>query len=397
MKTESNSDVAELLKKTSLIIWDEAPMVHRHGFEALDRTLKDILSCDGVDKSRLPFGGKAIVFGGDFRQILPVVPGGTRQDIVSTSLSSSYIWDNCKVLRLTKNMRLTIGSEVYDIEQTRIFAQWLLDLGEGNIGGSNDGEAIIDIPDDLLILDSLDPVSDLIQFVYPSILQRYKNPSFFQERAILAPTNEIVDDINDRLISLFPGDEKEYLSSDTICDSEHIHDGVDQCLYSPDVLNGLKISGLPNHRLVLKVGVPVMLLRNIDQKNGLCNGTRLQIISLGNHVIQAEIISGSNIGTRTFIPRIGITPSDKKIAFKFQRRQFPLAVCFAMTINKSQGQSLSRVGLFLKRPVFSHGQLYVALSRVKSRDGLKLLIVDEDGNLTNRTSNVVYKEVFRDL
>ncbi|KAJ0433553.1 putative P-loop containing nucleoside triphosphate hydrolase [Helianthus annuus] len=65
-----------------------------------------------------------------------------------------------------------------------------------------------------------------------------------------------------------------------------------------------------------------------------------------------------------------------------------------MTINKSQGQSLSTVGLYLKYPVFSHCQLYVALSRVKSRGGVKLLIVDKDGNVTSKTTNVVYKEVF---
>ncbi|KAF5808009.1 putative DNA helicase [Helianthus annuus] len=140
---------------------------------------------------------------------------------------------------------------------------------------------------------------------------------------------------------------------------------------------------LPNHRLVLKVG--------------LCNGTRLQVLSLRDRVVEARILSGSNIGARTFIPRFRLIPSDKRIPFKFQRRQFPLAVCFAMTINKSQGQSLCKVGLFLKQPVFTHGQLYVALSRVKSRDGLKLLILDEDGQITNKTTNVMYKEVFRDL
>ncbi|KAD2805097.1 hypothetical protein E3N88_38474 [Mikania micrantha] len=358
-----NTDDADLLKQTALIIWDEAPMVHKHGFEALDRTLKDILNAYGDSNSKLPFGGKVIVFGGDFRQILPVVQNGSRQDIVNASLSSSYLWSQCKVLTLTKNMRLTMGNGSSDVERTKLFAKWLLDVGEGNVGGCNDGDVLIDIPDDLVISNSSDPLSDLIDF----------------------------------LLSMFPGAEKEYLSSDTICESEHLHANFDHNLYSPDVLNGLKLSGLPNHKLQPKVGVPVMLLRNIDQRNGLCNGTRLQIISLGDRVIEAEIISGSNIGTRAFITRIPLTPSDKKIPFKFQRKQFPIVVCFAMTINKSQGQSLSKVGLFLKDPVFMHGQLYVALSRVKSRDGLKLLILDKDGQLTNKTSNVVYKEVFSNL
>ncbi|KAI3509189.1 hypothetical protein L1887_24277 [Cichorium endivia] len=391
-----DSDVASLLKKTSLIIWDEAPMVHMHAFEALDRTLKDILSFDTSGNSNNLFGGKVIVFGGDFRQILPVVPNGSRQDIVNACLSSSYIWSTCKVLRLTKNMRLSCQAS--NMEQTLMFANWLLDLGEGKLGDSNDGESIIDIPEDLLITNSSDPIKSLIEFVYPSILQNAKNPSFFfQERAILAPKNEVVQEIYDRLLSLFPGVYKEYLSSDSLCQSDYIHDDVDECLYSHDVLNGLKPSGLPNHKLVLKVGVPVMLLRNIDQKSSLCNGTRLWVISLGNRVIEVKVISGNNIGNRTFIPRMSLTPSDKRIPFKFQRRQLPLTVCFAMTINKSQGQSLSKVGLFFRQPVFTHGQLYVALSRVKSRDGLKMVILDNDDKLTNRTTNVVFKEVVQNL
>lgn len=91
------------------------------------------------------------------------------------------------------------------------------------------------------------------------------------------------------------------------------------------------------------------------------------------------------------------TPSDKGIPFKFQRRQFPLDVLFAMTINKSQGQSLNHVGVYLSQPVFSHGQLYVALSRVTSKKGLKILIHNDEGNDTNVTSNVVYKEIFQNV
>ncbi|KAI3729501.1 hypothetical protein L6452_18161 [Arctium lappa] len=121
-------------------------------------------------------------------------------------------------------MRLTVDSQTSDIEQTRIFANWILHLGEGKVGSVNDGEAIIDIPDELLITDSTDLITALIEFVYPSILVDVKNSSYFQERAILAPKHEVVQDINDRLLSLFPGDEKDYLSSDSLCESEHLHE-----------------------------------------------------------------------------------------------------------------------------------------------------------------------------
>ncbi|XP_076937210.1 uncharacterized protein LOC143604695 [Bidens hawaiensis] len=219
-----DSDLAYLLRETSLIIWDEALMVHKHGFEVLDRSLKDILTSASGASSNLPFGGKVIVFGGDFRQILPVVPRGS----------------------------------------------------EGNVGGTNDGEAQIEIPQDLLIRHSSDPVSELIDFVYPSVLQNFKKQNYFHERAILAPKNDIVQEINDRLLSIFPGEEREYLSSDSVCPTDMINENLDESLCSPDILNGIKASGLPNHKLVLKVGVPVMLLRNIDQKSGLCNGTRFK-------------------------------------------------------------------------------------------------------------------------
>ncbi|XP_022019542.1 ATP-dependent DNA helicase pif1-like [Helianthus annuus] len=392
-----NTEVANLLNEAKLIIWDEAPMVHKHAFEALDRTMKDVLSVFDSRNSELPFGGKAIVFGGDFRQILPVVQNGSRQDIVNASLCSSHIWSSCKVLKLTTNMRLSVGSSSSNIEEINLFGKWLLEIGEGNVGDSNDGDSNIEIPDHLLITDENDPIQALIDFVYPSVLDRFKDRDYFSERAILAPKNEVVHEINDRLLALFPGEEVEYLSSDSLCPTEEINDPLHQDLYNPDVLNSVKVSGLPNHRLVLKLGVPVMLLRNIDQQNGLCNGTRLQITRLGKRVIEAEILSGSNVGSRTYIPRISMIPSDKKIPFKFQRRQFPITVCFAMTINKSQGQSLSRVGLYLRDPVFSHGQLYVALSRVKTKDGVKVLIFDKDGRPTNKTANVVYKEIFGKL
>ena len=114
-------------------------------------------------------------------------------------------------------------------------------------------------------------------------------------------------------------------------------------------------------------------------------------------MIEATIITGNHVGSRVLIPRMVLTPSNLKLPFQFQQRQFPLVLSFPMTINKSQGQSLSHVGLYLPRPVFTHGQMYVAVSRVRSKSGLKILICDKNDNLTNYTQNVVYKEVFQNL
>jgi ATP-dependent DNA helicase PIF1 len=111
------TDLTELLIRTKLIIWDEAPMTHRHCFEALDRSMKDVMRSSMPEGCNQPFGGKVVVFGGDFRQVLPVIPKGCRQDIVNASLSSSYLWDYCKVgitnyIRTFKYLIILVSSNI---------------------------------------------------------------------------------------------------------------------------------------------------------------------------------------------------------------------------------------------------------------------------------------------
>ncbi|XP_061366776.1 uncharacterized protein LOC133309932 [Gastrolobium bilobum] len=388
---KQNSTLAKLLSKTKLIIWDEAPMVHKFCFEALDRTLRDVLSC--VD---MPFGGKVVVLGGDFRQILPVIPNGSRQDIVHATINSSYLWSHCHLLSLTKNMRLNYGSSTNNLLETKEFSEWLLKIGDGDLGDDVDGESIITIPDELLIKGSEDPLSDIVDFVYPNLMDNILDPTFFKERALLTPKLSDVAMLNEHLMAVIPGEERTLLSSDKVLKQDG-NSSLEDNEISPDILNTFSCSGIPDHKLTLKVKVSVMLLRNIDQSRGLCNGTRLLITKLGNHVVEAIVLTGNNIGDTVLIPRMTISPSGHTFPVNFQRRQFPLVVSFAMTINKSQGQSLSHVGIYLPRSVFTHGQLYVALSRVKSIHGLKMLILDENGCVTNTTFNIVYKEVFQRL
>ncbi|XP_035831967.1 uncharacterized protein LOC118481008 [Helianthus annuus] len=316
---EPNTELGDLIKRARLIIWDEAPMTHKHCFKALDRTMRDISRSSQPNMQSKPFGGKVILFGGDFRQILPVIPKGTRTMIVNASLNSSYIWRHCIVLKLTENMRLRVGCQEADLKEIKEFGEWILKLGDGLLGEENDGEIDIEIPDDLLIHDQVNPISSLISYIYPDMNKFLWDLTYFQQRAILAPTNEVVDSINKELLESLPGEEKVYFSSDSLCQSEEESE-LNMALFPPDVLNNLRLSGLPNHKLVLKVGAPVMLLRNIDQENGLCNGTRLQITKLGKVVIEAKIITRTNIGHHTLISRLKMTPSDKRIPVKISRR-----------------------------------------------------------------------------
>ena len=127
--------------------------------------------------------------------------------------------------------------------------------------------------------------------------------------------------------------------------------------YPLEVLNTLNPLGFPAHRRILEIGIPIMLLRNLCSPK-LCNGTRLHVTAVQKNVVEATIIiTGCAKGESEFIPRITFIPSN--YPFEFKRTQFPIKVCFAVTINKSQGQSLKVAGIDLREDCFSHGLLYV--------------------------------------
>ena len=248
------------------------------------------------------------------------------------------------------------------------FANKLLRIGNGEI--QEDENGFIHLPCGTLV----ETAEELIQKVYPSLVPNYTNIDWMCERALLAPTNIVANRINDTIIAKIPGQEHEYLAYDSVEGEEQLH-------FSTEFLNSLEPSGTPVYRLKLKVGVPVLILRNLDPPK-LCNGTRCVVKQLLPNVIVATIITSVAKGEDVLIPRISIEPSD--MPFTFKRVQFPVRVCFCMTINKAQGQTFRVVGINLEVQCFSHGQLYVACSRVGSENGLFLFSPDK------RVKNVVY-------
>ncbi|KAF3623080.1 hypothetical protein FXO38_30937 [Capsicum annuum] len=201
---KQGSQLAELLPKTSLIIWDEASMANKFCFEALDGTLRDILRVKYENNSDKPFGGLTVVFGGNFRQILPVIPKGTRADIIDASLNSSYLWPFLTVYQLKQNMRLCSG-KVTDREAAEVttFDKWLLQIGDGSFYDDVNNE-LIKLPPDICITSSNDPIDSIVEAVYPSLLQNYNDPAYLKERAILTPKNEMVQELNDTIMKMIP-------------------------------------------------------------------------------------------------------------------------------------------------------------------------------------------------
>lgn len=367
---------AELLCQAEAIIWDEISAQHRFAVEAVDRTLRDIRS------DPRPFGGLTVVLGGDFLQTLPVVLHGSKEDILNATLRRSHLWnENIHLLFLRQNMRLDPANA-----SARGFADWLLKVGNG--------QAPITVDGNVNLLDGMrmNGIEELISTTYPGIALEDSPPAaYFKDRMILAPRNSDVSDLNQTILDLMPGDAMQHFSTDELL-FEAGADPDDQNHIAPEVLRNINSASLPPGELNLKIGCPIILLRNLSPAQGLCNGTQLVVTRMSARVLEASILGGKHDGDIVMIPRITLIPTvSPDIAFRFKRRQFPVRLAFALSINKSQGQSVRHVGLDLRVPVFAHGQLYVALSRVTSRENIKILLPPDA--VDSMTSNVVYEEI----
>ncbi|CDF37506.1 partial DNA helicase [Chondrus crispus] len=343
----ANSDTGRTLQQVDLIIWDEIVMCHRHCIETVNRSLRDLMQTDW------PFGGKFLVLAGDFRQILPVVPGGSRDPAA-------------------------------DVEALN-FPEFLLSVGEGRLQGE-------ERPEWISLLQSVafeHTIRNLCFKVFQGIRDNYTDPAWLTKRVILTTKNTPLEQVNEVIRNMISGPYRTYLSADKV-ESED----ANALIYPTEILNTLTAgSALPDHKLKLKKGFIVMLLRNLDPATGHVNGARYVIENMTNNPLFLHVTTGSHQGNRLCLPRMPCRPGDDNFPIPgFTRTQFPIRTCFALTTNKAQVQSFGgRIGLDLRDHCFSHGQLYVALSRTSHQGNVTVLT--RESNETTR--NVVYPEVLQ--
>jgi hypothetical protein len=202
---------------------------------------------------------------GDFRQVFPVIPRGSHADIVSASIKNSYLWESIEVFRLSENIRASDVVVVHLDLGNRTFANWLLCFGNNELK-TIDEDYIKCL--DMMVLPPADTQA-MVVAIYPRLHEGQAVNKYLHERAILASRNKEVSLINVMVLSYLPGAQVNFLSADSAEDTEVAN------TYPFEFLNTLEVNGMLSHKLLLKIGAPVILLHNLDPLVGLCNGTHL--------------------------------------------------------------------------------------------------------------------------
>jgi ATP-dependent DNA helicase PIF1 len=319
-------------------------MVNQAAFNCAHET------CQRCMDNPLPFGGKPIVLSGDFRQTCPGIRNGSRARIVQASIKSSSLWSMCETYQLTLPIR---NAEDPD------YAAFVDTIGDG---------AGPDIP--LQMFSIVHSPEGLLDFVYPPDI--LSSPSQCLKRVIVAPTNEQVDEYNRLLLQYVAGEERIYYATDSLQESDDAGLACPQSVL--DYYAEHALPGIPPHRLQIKINGVYRLMRNLSIDHGLVRNVRVVVVDAGDRLIIVRILQGMNsLSDNILIPRIPFT-SELSSGYTLRRKQFPLAPAYTTTFNSCQGMTVDVLGVDLTKPVFTHGQLYTAMSRVRNRKHMKICL-----------------------
>jgi hypothetical protein len=334
-----------------------------------------------------PFGGIPFLGLGDFRQVAPVVKGQGCTPTLLASIKSSPLWQTFRSYSLQRPIR-----SAQDIEYTAFVDR---------IGEDSEHTEVT-----LPYLDTVQNLDNAIEFLYPPHI--LCDPSACLKRAFLSPKNINVDSFNCRILEQLPGNEctplplpthyptpsspetVTYFSSNFIKENEEMT--IANNSLSPDHLALLTHNGVPPHLLRLKKGCVCTLMRNMSVKKGLVKNARVIVHELHRKFVEIRVISNRTgcLGDIHCIPRIRFPFQPHHSSWTVHRLQIPLRLAYSCTFNGCVGLTLDKAVVDVREPVFAHGQLYTALSRVRHRSDARALFKPTNEHMT---CNIVYKDL----
>ena len=381
--------LATVIQRARILLWDEAASHPAFLANAVDQSLRDLRQ-----RPNEPFGGMIVLFAGDFRQTLPIEPRATDAQIVALCMHQWRCWREIpvEVHYLQENQRaarlMRQAATVAERSRIETWMRWLERLGDGEL--NDDVEDVELWGEQCQLMATSADLDSMLDETYEGRGDQLLAQAdvFWSERAILSPKHAAVEVVNSRMLARLPGELHQLYSFDVL---DRAHEGMD---VDADYLNRQNTGNLPPHVLELKVGAVVMLLLNLDKRGGLVNGTRMRVEAVSLRLLRCVIITeGQHFGKSVTLPRIRVKPRHRQFPFLWTRTQFPVKLCWAMTINKAQGQSLRRIAVLLALPVFAdtgelvqidplpcfaHGQLVVALTRIGHPDAVLIYLAASD-------------------
>jgi len=376
-KYMNNPQKQQLLCEAALINWDEALSNHKHCLVIAFAIMQMFL-------------GQVLLLMGDWRQCPAVVKNAAMSEIVSASMLNSPYWEMVTVKVFTINLRLQktsiescrniieVNNAVQFNKEQQDYIDMLDIIGDGRALTEETSKHVVDVYSENVSFDgtrtialpnikSLCNVNEAVDWLFPEGF----DPDKMHLKAILCSTNLIVDEWNSVIQAKNMNPIREYGSTDKIKDMDDPNKILARML-NESVLQKYNVTGVPPHKLLLKKDDICMIMRNVDRKEGLAKNLRVKIVAMHDDCIRVCTLNPTR--RRHYnIPRIFFSIS---LSFgrsvKIERKQFPLRLAYSMTYNKSQGQEFEQALVDIRNPPFTHGHLYVSLSRVRIAKNVRL-------------------------
>ena len=362
--------MGKLLIAASLIIIDEISMLQGCLLHSIDELLRKLTNSTSL------FGGKCIIVTGDFKQVCPVIPGANKEQLIAMSSVSTSLWPHFTPYSLTQQFRISNNDHI----------QWVTKLGYGIDVQDNihDGPWHVSFPPWIQCCGlEREEIFKVIDTTFGPI---YGDPIAMASNQIICFTHEIANEHN------------EYLA-DHACTQMHslkitltaintavkVSSDIASAMATPEFIDSVDLHNLPPTKLVLFEGCIVALHRNIDVTRGLTNGAKLIVKKINLYMLRVQIISNGLIADLPCMKLSGKASN----GIEFERLQFPIKLAYAITSNRSQGQTYSKkVIIDCRSPSFAHGQLYIACTRTTESNNTSVI-----GAPNSQTIAVTYQDL----